>query len=785
MLRRDRITPAARGAASNEHQGRPLARMDNLLALPIGTMLAGEYRLERVLGAGGFGITYQAIDLPLNRAIAIKEYFPNDFAAREGSRFVRSKSTSHDDDYRWGLDRFIAEAKTLAKFDHPNIVKVYRSFLENNSGYMVLQFEEGRSFKAWLDGLGRAPSQAELDAILAPLLDALEVIHASDFLHRDIAPDNIIIRADGSPVLIDFGSARGEVAQSSQTVSALVKPGYSPFEQYAITGKQQGPWTDIYALAATLYHAVTGARPADAPSRITLDELKPTVTSARIAYRPAFLAAIDKALRLKVEERPATVGSWRSALFAAPAVKKSAEIKPFPKAAMAKTRAIGKAEVPAVRRIGKKGQAPMAEPLTAVPAPAVATPAPRHARRRRLMSLIADVKAVIGGTEAVRPKPAPAIEIADPATTVKRPRAAPPKPAATPRPPRERKPWLGPGWRRLGAGLAIRLAVIVAIVSGIVMVHDAGELAYRPVPASALNTSTDTSLVRVIRGPAGAVTSLAAVGDGHSLAVAGADGSVQIWNTETGAIERSLIGPLNEVTAIATANGRLVAARRDGTVDTFDLATGARTSTLSKGDGPVWSVVFGRGEGRFFAAGQDTKIRLASASGRIESVFSGHDRAVYALAYAADRRIIVSGGADKLVKVWDERRHRLIRSLAGHSDDVRAVAIDARTDLIASGSNDKTVAVWSLTTGERIRLLTGHSDRVVGVAFAPNGRMLASASEDGTAKLWSLDTGELLATYVGHVGPVRGLAFLADGRLATAGDDRTVRVWNARVEGYP
>ena len=119
-------------------------------------MLASEYRLERVLGAGGFGITYQATDLPLNRSVAIKEYFPSDFAAREGSRNVRSKSAGHSEDYRWGLDRFISEAKTLAKFDHPNIVKVYRSFQENNSGYMVLQFEEGRSFKGWLDGLGFA-----------------------------------------------------------------------------------------------------------------------------------------------------------------------------------------------------------------------------------------------------------------------------------------------------------------------------------------------------------------------------------------------------------------------------------------------------------------------------------------------------------------------------------------------------------------------------------------------------------------------------------------------------
>ena len=194
-------------------------------------------------------------------------------AARTSEASPRSQDCA--DDYKWGLERFIEEAQTLARFVHPNIVRVYRYFRANNTGYMVLHFEEGGSFKAWLKGLKRAPRQAELDSIVAPLLDALEMVHKGDFLHRDIAPDNIIIRKDGSPVLIDFGSARGEIASHSKTVSALVKPGYSPYEQYATTSRQQGPWTDIYALGATLYHAIAGKRPPDAPSRMVNDEYVP------------------------------------------------------------------------------------------------------------------------------------------------------------------------------------------------------------------------------------------------------------------------------------------------------------------------------------------------------------------------------------------------------------------------------------------------------------------------------------------------------------------------------
>ena len=231
------------------------ASSGNLLALPEGTELVGDFRIQRVLGAGGFGITYLAEEAALNRLVTIKEYFPADYAARGATAQATPRSQGCADDYKWGLDRFIEEAQTLARFVHPNIVRVYRYFRANNTGYMVLHFEEGGSFKAWLRNLKRAPRQPELDRMVGPLLDALETVHAGDYLHRDIAPDNIIIRKDGSPVLIDFGSARGEIASHSKTVSALVKPGYSPYEQYATTSRQQGPWTDIYALGATLYHA--------------------------------------------------------------------------------------------------------------------------------------------------------------------------------------------------------------------------------------------------------------------------------------------------------------------------------------------------------------------------------------------------------------------------------------------------------------------------------------------------------------------------------------------------
>ena len=289
----------------------------NLLALPDGTELVGDYRIKRVLGAGGFGITYLADETALARLVTIKEYFPADFAARSATSDASPRSQDCAEDYKWGLERFIEEAQTLARFVHPNIVRVYRYFRANNTGYMVLHFEEGGSFKAWLKGLKRAPRQPELDQIVAPLLDALEMVHKGDFLHRDIAPDNIIIRKDGSPVLIDFGSARGEIASHSKTVSALVKPGYSPYEQYATTSASRGRGPTSTRSAPRSITRCRGKRPPDAPSRMVNDEYVPAREAALSSYRPTFLAAIDKALQARgrraaaVDRRMARARCWR------------------------------------------------------------------------------------------------------------------------------------------------------------------------------------------------------------------------------------------------------------------------------------------------------------------------------------------------------------------------------------------------------------------------------------------------------------------------------------------
>ena len=340
--------------------------------------LPAEYRLhwyvlERVLGQGGFGITYLARDTNLDQPVAIKEYLPIDVATRKPDSTVRPRADDQRDRYRWGLDRFIREARTLARFDHPNIVRVYSVFEFNNTAYMVMRFEEGENFAAQLERRRTLP-EPELLRVLLPVLDGLELIHNAGFIHRDIKPDNIHVRADGSPVLLDFGSARASLGQG-RTVTILVAPGYAPFEQYYSSGENQGPWTDLYGLGATSYRAIAGVPPLDAITRSkgvlgsAREVLVPARTIGSGRYSETVLRAIDHALEFAEKDRPQSIAEWRKELRH----ETVASAKPVPAAA----------EVPV----------PTA---SAVPAPA---PAP-FARRIAVGAAFAAIAALAGAIGA-------------------------------------------------------------------------------------------------------------------------------------------------------------------------------------------------------------------------------------------------------------------------------------------------------------------------------------------------------------------------------------------------
>jgi len=302
------------------------------------------YTIERVLGQGGFGITYLARDTNLDQLVAIKEYLPVEVATRRPDATVRSRNEGQRERYRWGLDRFIQEARTLARFDHPNIVRVHSVFEFNGTAYMVMRFEEGDNLASLLERRGTL-SERDLLRILMPILDGLELVHNAGFIHRDIKPDNIHIRSDGSPVLLDFGSARHSLGKA-QTLTILVAPGYAPFEQYYSSSENQGPWTDIYGLGATCYRAIAGIAPMDAITRSkgilgsTREVLVPARNIGSGRYSTQLLAAIDHSLEFSEKNRPQTVAEWRREILgetaatsaASATLEKSASQAPQPAA---------------------------------------------------------------------------------------------------------------------------------------------------------------------------------------------------------------------------------------------------------------------------------------------------------------------------------------------------------------------------------------------------------------------------------------------------------------------
>ena len=273
------------------------------------------YTIHDVLGQGGFGITYLARDPNLDRPVAIKEYLPTDLAFRSSSGTVTPLSADHREDFRWGLNRFITEAQTLSRFEHPNIVKVLSVFEMNETAYMVMRYEDGLSLVEMLDR-GATLDENWLKKMILPVLDGLSAVHAAGFIHRDIKPGNIYIRDDHSPVLLDFGSARRTEGAATRTLTTLVSPGYAPFEQYYARSDKQGPWTDIYALGATLYRATVGSVPIDAIARSEAllgdndDPYRPATQAAADRYSVEFLSAIDRAMSFHERKQPRDLASW-------------------------------------------------------------------------------------------------------------------------------------------------------------------------------------------------------------------------------------------------------------------------------------------------------------------------------------------------------------------------------------------------------------------------------------------------------------------------------------------
>ncbi|OBY26970.1 serine/threonine-protein kinase [Leisingera sp. JC1] len=366
------------------------------------TLLHGQYTITRFLNNGGFGITYLAKD-SLDRTVVIKECFADAFCRRTNA-LVSARSRAHQSELKSIIRHFIREAQSLSKLKHPNIVGVHQVFEDNDTAYMAIDYVDGRDLQDILDDQKTVLAPEQITGMTRKLLDAIGYVHDANLLHRDISPDNILLTADGEPVLIDFGAAREDTSEDGRKHSALrvVKDGYSPQEFY-IAGSEQGPWSDLYALAASLYHVIRGEAPVNGQARlVAIAEQRPDpyepLAGAVDGYPEGFLEAIDKAMNTKPSMRLQSAEEWLAMLD------------------------------------GKK-------PAAAAPQPANSTAAPAHEEKKRSRLPAVSALAVLAGlgaagyiyysntqTDAAAEQPAAAIEtaaVAEPA-----PVAADPAPAA-------------------------------------------------------------------------------------------------------------------------------------------------------------------------------------------------------------------------------------------------------------------------------------------------------------------------------------------------------------------
>ncbi len=294
--------------------GAPSGHAASAHALPVGDRL-GELRIERVLGEGGFGIVYLAHDIQLGRHVALKEYMPGSMAGRGQDLSVALRSERDRPTFELGLRSFVNEARLLAQLDHPALVKVHRFWEERGTAYMVMPYYQGQTLRQWLRARPNGPDEAWLRALLEPLLDVLAYLHSQNIYHRDVSPENILLLPEGRPVLLDFGAARMIVGDATQNLTAILKQGYAPVEQYAESAAtKQGAWTDLYALAAVLYFAVAGKAPTPSVARLMNDDLPSAVHVGEGRYSRALLEWIDACLMVRPEQRPRDVAAARRLL---------------------------------------------------------------------------------------------------------------------------------------------------------------------------------------------------------------------------------------------------------------------------------------------------------------------------------------------------------------------------------------------------------------------------------------------------------------------------------------
>ncbi len=707
-------------------------------ALPAGHRLA-EYEIQSVLGHGGFGITYLAKDTSLGALVAVKEYLPNELAARDGETAVVPilEDRNAVKSYQWGLQRFIEEARALALYKHPNIVRVLRYMEMNGTAYVVMEYEQGMSLARHLKNQGGQLIETDLLRVILPVLNGLTVLHENNMLHLDIKPDNIYIRVDGTPMLIDFGSARSAISQAKHVI---LTPGYAPIEQYPDKGKQ-GPWTDLYAIGATMYKCITGKKPEDSLNRYKTilqyqaDPLTPVKKLVKGKYQPYLLDCINWSMQLYPKDRP----------------KSARELQDSMIGKHLKRRITGSSN--SISKSSNQIAAKKASTRIRIPKQR------KHKSGKGKWTFIFIALVIAVGLGAwFWPKLGPKVQ-----ALLKKNNISITLPKVS-------------GLSRDKINRENRTTKTRGS-QGTSSMRGRGKETAPPVRS--VTVSMPDRVLYQLTGHKDWVMGVAVSPDGSMIASAGADNKVRLWSLSRGSLRQTMGAGSRTNTSVAfSPSGNLVAAGSvDGRVRVWKTSNGRKQITLKGHAHDVNAVAFSP-NGRWLATGsKDQSIILWSTRNWNASyTLTGHTSEVLAVAFSPNGQLLATAGADKSIKIWDMESFTLLATFTGHRRKILSLAFSPNGKYIVSGGAGDGVRIWSVQRGRVIHRLD-ELPRAMSVQFSPNGKYVAAAGGGGQIVYWDAYNGRFVQRLSAHDGYVNAIAFSKDGRLVSGGRDKILKVW--------
>lgn len=724
-------------------------------ALPAAYRL-DDYVIDRVLGHGGFGITYLARDTKLNAWVAIKEYFPRALAARDASYTITpitEASTGGVDDYRWGLQEFLKEARALARFKHNHIVRVLRFLEANGTAYMVMEYEQGESLADTLKRSGGFLNEAKLMQIFLPVLSGLQAVHDAGLLHLDIKPDNIYLRRDGQPMLIDFGSVRQVKSGTSRTDKVALTPAYSAIEQYPGLG-DTGPWSDIYSIGATLYRCVTGKAPVDSLARYKAKQnnrVDPYISATEFE-RPLFShhirECIDLALELDPDDRPHSAAQLQKGLMGQRITEEGSRKIVRPSGNL-NYEAIPQQHLD-IRPRRKRRTRGRLESLffTSVLSVAVAVFALQLMVRFGVMTQD-DVFNRVSylRDETVRASKAKVVQL---------------------------DKMLYDKWRiHL---LPQKQAVQTATAAPAPTVTKKKQLPF----------ATDRNVVKVLGGHQGAIESLAFLGT-NILAALDKRGDVRIWDTASGkTLKRFRNRDAGPVGIAASADGHWLARSQGDKVVLWDAIAGEPGPTLDgfadtptamgfTPDGTRLAVIEGKKSISVWTLA-DHKLVY-----RIDQKDEQKPHDITAVSFSPNGRLFATANDDGKVTIWSVGNGAELSEITARKAGNKVDGLQYSTDgaWLATSGPDGFLKLYDSDADPHDKLLINLPADVDTIAFSHDRRWVLTGGDTKTIQLWNIDQAKLAKEWPAGDKQVSALAISPDDKLvASGGADGKIRIWN-------